>query len=105
MIHHRIHSPACNPKEKSRTTELFKISQIVSPIWLRDNCHTIPFSLKNSRNYCTTKRGMIYIGITGEDNDIYILPPECLHLLFRCRQKRTLPVSLISKWLGNSTFT
>ena len=63
-IYHRVHGSWRNAKEQTWTSELFEITEITMPVWLRHNSHTIAISFKNSAKYSRTKGWMIYVGIS-----------------------------------------
>ena len=57
------------------------------PIGLRHDRHTIACSLQGAPNHSRTKRGMIHIGVTREEDNIYIIPTAKLDLFLGSREE------------------
>lgn len=81
MVHHRIHHARSNAKKESWCTEFSKISQVVSPVRLWYDSHTITSRLQSSTNYSRAERGMIHIGVATHNDNIDFRPAEAFHLV------------------------
>ena len=81
VIYHRVHSSCRDSKEEPWSAQLAEITQIVSPIGLRHNGNPVTCRFQDSADYSCTKRGMIYVSISANEDNIHIIPSPCLHLL------------------------
>ena len=81
MVHHAVHGTTSNAEKESRTSELSKITQVVSPVGLRNNGHLVPCCLKRAPDNSRAKRRMVNIGIACDQHHVNLLPTETLDLL------------------------
>ncbi len=87
MIDHRIHRPSRHPEKQTRTPEFPKITQIVLPVGLWHDSHTVsPLLHQRTPYHRRTERGMVNVGIPRKNHYIHLVPSTELHLLDRSRQ-------------------
>ena len=74
LVHHGVHASGRYTEKQAWLTQLLEVSQVVTPIGLRDNCYFQSLSFEQSANDGSTERWMVYIRITAEQNDIEFIP-------------------------------
>ena len=57
------------------------------PVGLRNDGHAVACGLQSTTNNCHSEGRVVHIGITREEDDIYILPTSNLQLFAGCRQE------------------
>ena len=87
FVHHRIHRSGGNAKEEAGTSEFLEITKIAMPIGLRNDSHLQPFCLKNATDDRRGKRGVVNVGVGGEEDDIERVPAEAFKFFFRCGEE------------------
>ncbi len=87
MIHHTIHTTSCHRKEKIRSSQFLKITQIIAPIGLGYYGYFQAFRFQNPGYNSGTKRRMINISIARKEDYIQLFPSQSFHLLSRSGQK------------------
>lgn len=82
MIDHRIHSPGRDAEKEARGPQLREVAQIIPPIGLRNNRHTITLGLQKASDNRRAKSRVIDISVTREKDDIKLVPTPGPHFLY-----------------------
>ena len=87
FIHHRVHRPRGNAKEKTGTAEFLEVAVVAMPVGLGNDGNLQPFRLQNTPNHSHAKGGMVHVGIGGEEDDIGLFPAEAFEFFFGSREE------------------
>ena len=81
VIDHTVHYTTIDPEKEAWSPELAEIAQVVAPVGLRNNSHTIASCLKRTPNNGCTKGRMVNVSIACDQNDVDLLPSKALDLI------------------------
>ena len=74
VVHHRVHRACCYAEEEARLAQLGEVAMIAAPVGLRHERHPIACMLQHTPDDRRTKLRVVYIRITGEEDDIHFVP-------------------------------
>ena len=83
MVDHGVHGAGVDAKEEPWRAKFGEVAQIVSPVGLRDDGHTIAVSLKHASYHGGTHRRVVDVGIATEQDYVDVVPSQSFHLLAR----------------------
>ena len=92
LVHHRIHAPWRNAEEQPRSPQLREVAVVAVPIGLRYDGHMITRSFQYATDDSHTKRRVVNVCVTREENNVHVVPTTQLHLLLCRRQKVGQPI-------------
>ena len=81
VVYHTVHHSAVDTEEKTWLPEFAEVAQVVAPVGLRDDGHTVACRLERAPYDGCAKRGVVDIGIAGYEDDVDHVPPEAFHLV------------------------
>jgi hypothetical protein len=87
VVHHRIHRPGRHAEEEARSAELGEIPQVVPPVGLGHNRHTIPFGFEQTAHDGRAERRVVDVGIAREEDHVELIPAACADFLEGSGQK------------------
>ena len=103
FVHHRVHAACADPEEEAWTAQLLEVAQVVAPVGLGHNGHPQPFRFEDAAYDRRAKRGMVYVGVAAEQDDVQFVPSPQLHLLLGSGQPVGQPIRFHSCCLVNCT--
>ena len=87
LVDHRVHTTWRDAEEQPGTPELLEVTEVAVPVGLGYDGHPITCRLQGASDDGCSKRGMIDVGITREQDDIHVIPSPEFQLLLRRRQE------------------
>ena len=87
VVHHGVHGPRRHPEEEARRPQLGKVAQVVPPVGLRHDGHTVSLGLEQAPYDRRPESRMVDIGIPREKDHVKVIPSPLAHLPYRRRQK------------------
>ena len=109
LVHHGVHAAGGYAEEETRPAELLEIAEVAMPVGLGHDSHLIASSLQRSAYHRHTKRGVVYIGVAGEEYHIELVPTAQFHLFLRCGKEVGEAGRLVGKrsglFVGHQSFT
>ena len=82
FVHHRIHAAGSHTEPQARPSQFLEIAEITVPVRLGNNRHPVAFGFQNAPDDSRTERRMIHVGISGEQDNVHIIPSPQLHFFF-----------------------
>jgi hypothetical protein len=70
FVDHRVHAARGDAEEEPWAAQLFEVAEVAVPVGLRHDGHLIARSLETSPDDGRSERGMVYVGIAREENDV-----------------------------------
>ena len=86
MVDHRVHRTRRDGEIEPRATELLKIPEIPMPIGLRHYRYAITCRFKDASQDRRSKRGVVDIGIAGEEDNVHFIPSAKVGFLLGGRE-------------------
>ena len=74
VVHHGVHRACRYAEEKAWLAQLSEVAMVPVPSWLRHKRHPIARMLQHTPDDRRTKLRVVYIRITGEEDDIHFVP-------------------------------
>lgn len=71
--------------KKRRGPELGEIAQVVAPVGLRDDGHTVTLGLEQAPDDCRSECWVVDVGIAREEDHVELIPAAFADLFDRCR--------------------
>ena len=81
VVYHTVHHSAVDSKEKSWLPEFAEVAQVVAPVGLRDDSHTVACCFECAPNDGCTEGRMVDVCIARDQNYVDLFPPETLDLI------------------------
>ena len=98
LVDHRVHTAWRDAKEESGSPQLLEVAEVAVPIRLRHDGHAIACCLECAPDDSCSEGRVVDISISGEQNDVELIPSSEFELLLRRRQKirqfKTLNIEL-----------
>ena len=85
VVHHRVHRSGRDAEEEARGPELGEIAQVVAPVGLRDDGHTVTLGLEQAPDDCRSECRVVDVGIAREEDHVELIPAAFADLFDRCR--------------------
>ena len=85
MVDHRVHSSCRHREEEAWLAEFLEVAEVIAPVGLWNDSHTVALSLEDATYDSSTKGGVVDVGIACEDYDIELVPAASLNLFGCCR--------------------
>ena len=81
MVDHGVHISGCYKKTKAGFAKYLN-ALFLSPVRLWNDAYTVASAFQKTADNGRTKRRMVYIGISGKINKIYLIPSSFNHFFF-----------------------
>ena len=94
VVDHRVHGPGRDAEEEPRCPQLGEVPQVVPPVGLGHDGHTVPLGLEQAADDRGAEGRMVDVGVAREEDDVECVPSAGAHLLDGRRQKHGLLLCL-----------
>ena len=92
VIDHRVHRPGRYAEVQPWTSQFFEITQVIAPVGLRHDSDFVTVGLQHAPDDGSAHRRVVDIGVTGEQDNVGLLPTQVVHLLAGSGQPLPLDV-------------
>lgn len=92
FVDHGVHAAGTDTEKQAGTSQLLEIAQVVAPVGLGYNGYPQAFGFEDTANDSRTERGVVYVSIAAEKDDIQFVPSTEFHFFFGSGQPVCKPV-------------